>query len=172
MKNFFGTFFFLVGLGALYAIFNSSEKQSWWVWMIAVGLVSWGLEMVITSFVDKAKKDIRKEIENDKLIENITRRDDGFSKKDERVYLGEEHHSKDVGGDKLYEEAVLLVREAGKASTSYLQRKLRIGYASAARLMDTLESHGVIGAPDGSRPRDVIIPTSQKNKMLQDKINN
>lgn len=58
--------------------------------------------------------------------------------------------------DDLYETARDAVREAGKASTSYLQRKLRIGYSRAARLMDILEEKGVIGPQDGSKPRDVI----------------
>ncbi len=58
--------------------------------------------------------------------------------------------------DDLYTEAKAAVEEAGRASTSYLQRKLRIGYSRAARLMDILEEKGVIGAADGSRPRDVL----------------
>src|SRR3989344_400147 len=59
--------------------------------------------------------------------------------------------------DDLYEEAREIVIQAGKASTSYLQRKLRIGYARAARLMDILEENGVIGQGDGAKPRDVLI---------------
>ncbi|KKQ78074.1 MAG: translocase FtsK protein [Parcubacteria group bacterium GW2011_GWA1_38_7] len=66
-----------------------------------------------------------------------------------------------VGGgeseDDLYEEAREIVIGAGKASTSYLQRKLRIGYARAARLMDILEENGVVGGGDGAKPRDVLI---------------
>lgn len=58
--------------------------------------------------------------------------------------------------DDLYPEAKRTVVEAGKASTSYLQRKLGIGYARAARLMDILEQRGVIGPADGAKPRDVI----------------
>ncbi|HBV00949.1 MAG TPA: hypothetical protein DEF00_00965 [Candidatus Taylorbacteria bacterium] len=58
--------------------------------------------------------------------------------------------------DNLYEEARGEVIAAGKASTSYLQRKLRIGYSRAARLMDMLEERNVIGASDGSKPRSVI----------------
>lgn len=58
--------------------------------------------------------------------------------------------------DDLYADAKAAVEEAGRASTSYLQRKLRIGYSRAARLMDLLEQKGVIGAADGSRPRDVL----------------
>jgi len=57
--------------------------------------------------------------------------------------------------DDLYDEARDIVQEAGKASTSYLQRKLRIGYSRAARLIDILEERGVIGPADGSRPREV-----------------
>lgn len=58
--------------------------------------------------------------------------------------------------DDMYLEAKTAVEEAGRASTSYLQRKLRIGYSRAARLMDLLEEKGVIGPADGSRPRDVL----------------
>lgn len=60
--------------------------------------------------------------------------------------------------DEMYEEARQTVIEAGKASTSYLQRKLRVGYARAARLMDILEERGIIGPADGSKPRDVLAP--------------
>ncbi|PIR85005.1 cell division protein FtsK [Candidatus Kaiserbacteria bacterium CG10_big_fil_rev_8_21_14_0_10_45_20] len=58
--------------------------------------------------------------------------------------------------DDLYGEAKQTVEDAGKASTSFLQRKLRVGYARAARLMDILEEKGVIGPADGARPRDVL----------------
>ncbi len=58
--------------------------------------------------------------------------------------------------DELYEEARATVVQAGKASTSFLQRKLRIGYARAARLVDMLEERGVVGAGSGAKPREVI----------------
>lgn len=58
--------------------------------------------------------------------------------------------------DDLYEEAREIVIHAGKASTSYLQRKLRIGYARAARLIDMLEERGVIGPGEGAKPREVM----------------
>ena len=62
-----------------------------------------------------------------------------------------------VGEDDLYNEAVETVCHAGKASASLLQRRLRVGYARAARLLDILEQQGVIGPPDGAKPRDVLI---------------
>ncbi len=58
--------------------------------------------------------------------------------------------------DELYEESREIVIKLGKASTSYLQRKLRVGYARAARLMDMLEERGVIGPADGAKPRLVL----------------
>jgi DNA segregation ATPase FtsK/SpoIIIE, S-DNA-T family len=58
--------------------------------------------------------------------------------------------------DDLYEDARAIVIEAGKASTSYLQRKLGVGYARAAKLIDMLEERGVVGAGNGAKPRDVL----------------
>ncbi len=58
--------------------------------------------------------------------------------------------------DAVYEEAVRLIVESGKASTSLLQRRLRLGYGRAARLLDLMEKDGIISAPDGPRPREVL----------------
>ncbi len=63
----------------------------------------------------------------------------------------------DEESDDLYDDARQAVVDAGKASTSYLQRKLRVGYSRAARLMDLLEDKGVIGPQDGSKARDILI---------------
>ena len=59
--------------------------------------------------------------------------------------------------DKEYREAVEAVVSAGKASTSLLQRKLRIGYGKASRLIDTMEEQGIVSHQDGSRPREVLV---------------
>lgn len=59
--------------------------------------------------------------------------------------------------DELYEEAKEVIIQAGKASASLLQRRLRIGYARAARLLDILEGQGVVGPADGAKPREVFI---------------
>ena len=61
----------------------------------------------------------------------------------------------DTDDDDLYEDARESVLQAGKASASYLQRKLKVGYARAARLLDMLEERGVIGPGDGAKAREV-----------------
>ncbi|MBI4164779.1 MAG: DNA translocase FtsK [Acidobacteria bacterium] len=62
----------------------------------------------------------------------------------------------DEGLDEYYEDAVRIVVESGKASTSLLQRRLRLGYGRAARLLDMMEKDGIVSAPDGARPREVL----------------
>ena len=61
------------------------------------------------------------------------------------------------GDDDMYKDALRVVVDSGKASTSLLQRRLRVGYARAARLIETMEEQGVIGPADGARPREVLI---------------
>ncbi len=58
--------------------------------------------------------------------------------------------------DDLYNEAVETVKMAGKASASLLQRRLKVGYARAARLLDMMEERGIIGPGDGARPREIL----------------
>lgn len=60
------------------------------------------------------------------------------------------------GEDDMYEAARQAVIESGKASTSFLQRRLGLGYSRAARIMDALESRGVIGPANGAKPRDIL----------------
>jgi S-DNA-T family DNA segregation ATPase FtsK/SpoIIIE len=59
--------------------------------------------------------------------------------------------------DELYSDAVNVVLEMGKASTSALQRRLRVGYGRAASLIDGMERAGIVGPADGSKPRAVLI---------------
>jgi len=70
----------------------------------------------------------------------------------------------EAGEDPLYEEAKRVVIEARKASASLLQRKLRIGYARAARLIDIMEERGVVGPGEGAKPREVYIKTAEENE--------
>lgn len=71
--------------------------------------------------------------------------------------------------DELYPQAEELVLRAGKASASYLQRRLSIGYARAARLLDLMEQKGIVGPARGSKPRDIIIQEkkSEENDILR-----
>ncbi len=62
----------------------------------------------------------------------------------------------DGSEDPVYQDAVRVVLEMGKASTSTLQRRLRLGYGRAARILDMMQREGIIGPPDGSRPREVL----------------
>ncbi len=69
---------------------------------------------------------------------------------------GESEEVTDADQDPMYEEAVRLVLQMGKASTSTLQRHLRLGYGRAARILDMMQRDGIIGPPDGSKPREVL----------------
>lgn len=70
--------------------------------------------------------------------------------------------------DDKYEEARQIVIETGKASTSFLQRKLGLGYARAAKIIDILEERGVVGPQQGSRPREVIEKPGETLGAMQD----
>lgn len=67
-----------------------------------------------------------------------------------------DHGGQDADDD-MYRDAVQAVIEGGKASTSLLQRRLRIGYGRAARLIETMEEQGIISSADGNRPREVLV---------------
>src|ERR1700678_6959 len=67
--------------------------------------------------------------------------------------------------DEMFEDAVRLVLEFGKASTSLLQRRLRIGYGRAAHLIDMMERDGIVGPADGSKPREILKPPDWLNEI-------
>ncbi|MBI5254807.1 DNA translocase FtsK 4TM domain-containing protein [Candidatus Falkowbacteria bacterium] len=68
----------------------------------------------------------------------------------------------DGDGDVLFNDAKEVVIQAGRASASLLQRRLRVGYARAARLIDLMEAAGIVGPADGARPRDVLVDSLQE----------
>ncbi len=72
--------------------------------------------------------------------------------------------------DDLYKDAVKVVIDSGKASTSLLQRRLRIGYSRAARIIENMEDQGIIGPADGSRPREVLISSADDLGMPDDEV--
>jgi DNA segregation ATPase FtsK/SpoIIIE, S-DNA-T family len=95
---------------------------------------------------------LREEVDAPEYDENILEvKNDGNSEFENSV----------EGDDPLYEEARALVVQAQKASASYLQRRLRVGYARAARLLDILEENGVVGPADGAKPREITIRATE-----------
>lgn len=63
--------------------------------------------------------------------------------------------------DELYDQAVQIILEAKQASVSLLQRRMRVGYTRAARLIDTMEARGIVGPYEGSKPREVLVSLEQ-----------
>ena len=69
----------------------------------------------------------------------------------------------DAGSDdELYEEAKKVIIQSRKASASLLQRRLRVGYARAARLIDMLEEDGIVGPGEGAKPREVYVERDEE----------
>ncbi len=103
--------------------------------------------------------------EVEKVVAHVKRQaapvfDERFTKIDVREDSGEgdgEGFAGDASEDPLYEDAVRHVLAAGQASTSVLQRRMRIGYGRAANLLDLMEGEGIIGPKDGNRPRKVLL---------------
>ncbi len=66
--------------------------------------------------------------------------------------------------DEFYDQAVALVRKQQSASVSMLQRRFRIGYNRAARIVDAMEAKGIVGPSEGSKPRQVLIPPEKDDE--------
>lgn len=87
----------------------------------------------------------------------------GNSSYDEAVMQEIEKETSSIGAeeekdfDERYDEAVTIVTEAGQASISMVQRRLRVGYNRAARMIETMEKEGIVGPADGAKPREVIV---------------
>jgi len=80
---------------------------------------------------------------------------------DEDIFFDDEEEGGEAGlfgddEDPLYERALEIVMQQGKASASYLQRRLKIGYNRAARLVEIMEDRGIVGPSQGSKPRELI----------------
>ncbi|APB71412.1 DNA translocase FtsK [Paenibacillus polymyxa] len=108
---------------------------------------------------------------SDQEVENIVNyvREQGEAQYDETLVPEVEEVSGDADEmlDELYDQAVNIILEAKQASVSLLQRRMRIGYTRAARLIDSMEARGVIGPYEGSKPREVLISMEQyqQNKV-------
>ena len=121
-------------------------------------------DMLYASAVDPFPVRIQGTFVSDNEVENVVE----YVKKygppeyiDEEIFFDEEEEETDPslfsdGEDPLYEKALEIVLQAGKASASYIQRRLKIGYNRAARLVEEMEARGIVGPANGSKPRDVI----------------
>ena len=123
-------------------------------------------DMLYASAVDPNPVRIQGTFISDEEVESVV---DAVKEYGEPDYIDEEiftndddaqgelfENGTDFGEDPLYEEALQVVLQAGKASTSYVQRRLKIGYNRAARLVEEMEERGIVGPANGSKPRDVI----------------
>ncbi len=98
--------------------------------------------------VSRVVEYIRERSSEPQYMEGITEKASGS---------GEVDFSDPHDGDELFDEAKRMVVDTGKASTSFLQRRFKIGYSRAARIMDLLEEAGVVGPQDGAKPREILV---------------
>ena len=96
---------------------------------------------------------------DDEDIETLTDfvRAQGSPVYEESIVEGEKKQSLDMGSDELFDEAIRLVLSARQASGSILQRRMRIGYTRAARLLDLMEQEGIVGPFCGSKAREILV---------------
>ena len=69
--------------------------------------------------------------------------------------------------DQLYDSAIKVIQDTGKASTTFLQRKLSVGYARAAKILDELEAANIVGPSNGAKARDILIPHTQSDESAE-----
>ena len=130
-------------LGAGDMLYSSGEAQPERLQSAYISEVE--VKKVVNYLIDEYKDEIQGEI-------TLT---SGSISADKSIFESTLESSENLeDNDEMYEEARACVIEAGRASTSYLQRKLKLGYARAARLMDRLEERGVIGPGAGAKPRE------------------
>lgn len=113
----------------------------------------------VVNFINEtaAKEDFRHDEVSQKFEEGLKLIEDQAKAKEG----GDDFDMGGDGDDPMYEEAKRVVLETRKASTSFLQRRLRLGYARAARMIDILEQNGVIGPGDGAKPREVLLTSEE-----------
>ncbi len=114
----------------------------------------------VSEYLTKNKKN-NEQKEGDVIENDIAERSGGIPKNSLDAL---ENGSFSEDEDPLYQEAKRIVIESKKASASLLQRRLRVGYARAARLVDHLEDNGVIGPGEGAKPREVYVDSMDENK--------
>ena len=123
-------------------------------------------DMLYASAVDPAPIRIQGTFVSDQEVENVVTAVKDYGEPDyidEEIFVeDEEDEARDLFGepmsddDPLYDQALEIVVQSGKASASYLQRRLKIGYNRAARLVEEMEERGIVGPANGAKPREVI----------------
>jgi len=106
---------------------------------------------------------------SDQEVEDVVRfvKEQQEARYNEEMIPGEaQEEQQPAVDDELYEQAVLIVAEAQTASASLLQRRLRVGYTRAARLIDMMEANGIVGPYEGSKPREVRIPRPNAESQI------
>ena len=97
--------------------------------------------------------------ETERLVEAI--KESGHEAEQIEVFSARsEAGAVDADRDELFDEAVNVVLETRQASTSFLQRRMKVGYSRAARLMDELEFAGIVGPAEGAKPREILVEES------------
>ncbi|WP_428770763.1 DNA translocase FtsK [Treponema sp. HNW] len=121
-------------------------------------------DMLYASAVDPFPIRIQGTFVSDTEVENVVDYVKRFGEPDyidDEIFVDEDEEGFDPGvfsegEDPLYDKALEIVMQAGKASASYIQRRLKIGYNRAARLVEDMEARGIVGPANGSKPREVI----------------
>lgn len=103
-----------------------------------------------------------------KARSDVTYDEDVVEKIENSIRSDAEREDTEAEYDSRLEEAVEIVVEAGQASTSMLQRRMRVGYARAGRLIDEMERRGIVSEADGSKPRNVLISREQMTMLFDD----
>lgn len=118
-------------------------------------------EAEVEKVVNFIKNQVNKAEYDDNIMQEIEKNADNTKKKGTSMNNG----NRDEGTDVMYNKAVEVVVEAQMASTTLLQRRLKLGYARAARIVDELEEKGIVGPFEGSKPRKVLITKQQWMEM-------
>lgn len=124
-------------------------------------------DMLYASAADPFPVRIQGTFVSDTDVENVVEYVKGLGEPDyidDEIFVDDEEDSEPLliqdGNDPLYAEALDIVIQSGKASASYIQRRLKIGYNRAARLIEEMEERGIVGPANGSKPREIIhVPT-------------